>query len=151
MDDPFVMRGLARAGNLPRDRQSIREWQRARDTGGSLKLLGQRDAVDEFEHQRTHTGTFLETVNGGDVRMVERGEDSRFALETRQPLGGTGQRLGQNLDRHIAAQSRIAGAVDFAHPAHANHRTELIGAQRAAFPAAAWWHHARRRARQAAG
>ena len=44
-------------------------------------------ALDQLHHQRADAVGFLEAVDVRDVRMVERGERLRFALEPRQPLG----------------------------------------------------------------
>ncbi len=52
-----------------------------------------------------------------DVRMIERGERLRFALEARETLGVIGERRRQNLQGHVAAELRVAGAIDLAHPA----------------------------------
>jgi hypothetical protein len=44
--------------------------------------------------------------------MVERGEHARFAFETREPTGIGRERARQDLDCDIAAEARIARAVD---------------------------------------
>ena len=36
------------------------------------------------------------------LRMVQRGEHLRFALEPREPLGIGGERVRQDLDRDVA-------------------------------------------------
>jgi hypothetical protein len=41
-------------------------------------------------------------------------------FETRQPFGVTGERFGQNFADYITSELRIAGTVDFAHPARTN-------------------------------
>ena len=40
--------------------------------------LGERRPLDEFHHQRDRAIGLFESVNRGDVRMVQRGEDFRF-------------------------------------------------------------------------
>ena len=47
--------------------------------------------------------------------MIQRGERLRFAQEAREPLGVVRERLGQDLDRDVAVQLRIARSIDFAH------------------------------------
>jgi hypothetical protein len=44
--------------------------------------------------------TFFQPVNGGDVQVIERGEDLRFAREAGEPLKVVRERLRQDLDRH---------------------------------------------------
>ncbi len=50
-------------------------------------------------------------MDGGDVRMVERGEQPRFALEARHALGVVGYGLGQHLDGDVAAAGRVGRAT----------------------------------------
>ena len=47
----------------------------------------------------------LEAEDRGDVRVVELGEELRFALEARQALLVLGERRRQDLDRHLALQA----------------------------------------------
>ena len=63
---------------------------------------------------------FLEPVDRGDVRMIQRRERLRFALEPRQALGISGERVGQDLDRDLAAERRVRRAIDLPHPAFAD-------------------------------
>ena len=49
--------------------------------------IRQRRSLDEFHHERPHAVRFFRAVNRRDVRMIERGEDLGFTLESRQPLG----------------------------------------------------------------
>ena len=48
--------------------------------------IGQRRTVDVFEHQQGTRIALLDAVNLRDIRMVERGEHLRFAVEARQPF-----------------------------------------------------------------
>ncbi len=47
--------------------------------------------------------------------MVQRGERPGFALEARQPVSVVRERLGEDLDRHIAPELGVARAIDLAH------------------------------------
>ena len=53
----------------------------------SRDALGQRLALDQLEHEETLAVGLLEPVDGADMRMVERGEDLRFAPEPREAVG----------------------------------------------------------------
>ena len=44
-------------------------------------------ALDQLHHERRDAVGSLEAVDLRDVRMVERREDLRFALEARQTIG----------------------------------------------------------------
>ena len=46
----------------------------------------------------------LEAMERRDVRVVERGEHARLALEARQALGVVRHLVEQELDRHLAAE-----------------------------------------------
>ena len=48
--------------------------------------------------------------------MIQRGQHLGFALETGEILGVAGQRGGQDFDCDIAAQLRIARAIDLLMP-----------------------------------
>ena len=79
---------------------------------GPRHPLGQRLAFDELEHERADAFGVLEPVDRADVRMIQRRQHPRFAFEARQPLGVVRERARQDLDGDIAAQPRIAGAID---------------------------------------
>ena len=55
-----------------------------------------------------------------DVRVIQRGEDlaSRWKRASRSAIAR--ERLGQDLDRDVAIQLRVAGPIDLAHSAFAN-------------------------------
>jgi hypothetical protein len=95
-----------RVGDLPRDGDRLRDRQRPpRDH------LRQVLALDQLHHQRAATVALLETVDGGDVRVVELRQELRLALEARQPVGVGGERRREHLDRHLAPQRGVGGAI----------------------------------------
>ena len=63
------------------------------------------------------------------MRMVERRKDLCFALEARQTVRILCEPVGQDFDRHLAPELRIAGAVDLAHPARAKGGQDLMRAE----------------------
>ena len=92
MDDPGAVGGIERADNLLRDGHSLRERQRT-----PAHALVQRVTLDQLEHKGRHAAGVLETVDSPDVRMIERCEQSRFALEARRAIGVRGEGRRQNL------------------------------------------------------
>ena len=54
--------------------------------------------------------------------MIQRGEDLRLAPEPGEALGIEREGVGQHLQRDVAAEVRIAGAIDLAHAAGAEQR-----------------------------
>ena len=64
--------------------------------------------------------------------MIERCQDLRLALEAGETLGIGGQRRGEKLDRHVAAERRVGGLPHFAHAPDADLRAEAVVQDRAA-------------------
>ena len=81
MDDALLVRGFERLRNLLRDRQRLLDRDRA-----ARNALRQIVALDEFHHERRDARALFESVDGGDVRMIQRGEDFGFALKTCEPI-----------------------------------------------------------------
>ena len=84
MDDARAMRRVERARDLDRDRQRLIERQRA-----FRQAIGERLAFDQFQDQRADAVAVFDAVDRADVRMVERRERARFALEAGQPVCGS--------------------------------------------------------------
>ena len=61
-----------------------------------------------------------------DVRMVERRQRLRLALETGEPVGIGREELRQDLDGNVAIEFQIAGAIHLAHAAGAQKRHDLV-------------------------
>ena len=71
-------------------------------------VVGIKEASASFE-QIAHI------VEHADVRVVQAGDGLGFALKARLDLRVTSDLRGQNLDRDLAIESNVAGAVDLAH------------------------------------
>ena len=52
--------------------------------GATADPFGQRGALDKLEDQGVDALAVLDAVDGADVLVAERGEDTRFAFEARQ-------------------------------------------------------------------
>ena len=72
---------------------------------------------------------FFEPVDAGDVRMIQRGEHFRFALEARESIGITGQRRRQDLDRDLALQPRVGRPIHLPHAALADLGGDFVDAE----------------------
>ena len=82
MDDAVLVRGLERLGDLARDRERLGERQRpARDARREVV------ALDELHHERADAARLLDAVDGGDVRVIERGEQLGLALKRARRSG----------------------------------------------------------------
>ena len=82
VNDALLVRGFERLGDLLRDGQRFVERNRA-----ARDALREIVALDELHHERGDAAAFFEAVDRGDVRMIQRGEHFRFALEAREPIG----------------------------------------------------------------
>jgi len=63
------------------------------------------------------------------VWMVERRYRARLALKPLAEEGITRNLRQQDLDRNSAIQTRVAGAIHFAHAARTNSGNNLVGAE----------------------
>jgi hypothetical protein len=61
-----------------------------------------------------YVGVF-EGIDGGDVGMIEGGENLGFALEAGEALRVGGHGLRENLDSDLAAELRVLRTVDLTH------------------------------------
>ena len=115
MDDPVLMGFFERLGDLLRDVDRFVDGNRP-----TFEPRGEILALDQLEHQKRLAVRFLEAVDGGDVRVVERGEQVRLALETREALGILRDCVGKDLDGYVTTEVLIRGAIDLSHPAFAD-------------------------------
>ena len=67
-----------------------------------------------------HAARIFKPVDLRDVGMIQRREHLGLALEPREPFRILGERAGQNLQRDVAVELRIARAVNLAHSARPN-------------------------------
>ena len=60
------------------------------------------------------------------LRMIQRREDFGFTLKAGQPFRVSRDRFGQDLERDVAIQLRVACAIHLAHPTGPERREDLI-------------------------
>ena len=89
--------------------------------------FAQRLAFEQLRHDVRGALVVTRVVDREDVGMVEQARGARLLLEAAQPVGVGREGGGQDLDRHIARQARVAGAVDLAHSSRAQERGDLVG------------------------
>ena len=114
VNDAVLMRCFERIGNLMRDVQGLTDGDRPPGDP-----LGERVAVDELEYERGRTIPDFEPVDGADVRMVQRGQQPRLALEADAPLGIGREETREDFDRDIAPELPVACPIHLAHATHA--------------------------------
>jgi hypothetical protein len=104
--------GFERFRNLLRDGEGVIDRQRA--AGDPLRQIL---AVDEFHHERADVPTLFEAVDLRDVRVIQRGQRLRFPSETRHALRIMRERIGEDFERHVAIESRVARPINLPHAA----------------------------------
>jgi hypothetical protein len=101
-------------------------------------LRGKRTAGHGFPErlplEKLHDGVgdavlVAEVVNRKNVRMRKRRDRQSLALEPRQGIGISGERLRQDLDRYIALELRVSRPVHLTHPACPERRQDFVGAE----------------------
>ena len=86
-------------------------------------------AFDQFHHQGADAIRFFEPVDVGNVGMVQRREDLRFAREPCEAFRIGGERIGKDLDRDVTIQLRIARAIHLPHSAYADLGRDFVRAE----------------------
>jgi hypothetical protein len=90
----------------------VRRFERLRDLSGNGQgcvgrnrapsdALGEVFAVNELHHERADTARVFDAVNVCDVRVVQRREHVRFALETGEAIDVAGEQPGKYLERDV--------------------------------------------------
>jgi len=121
VDDPLLVRRVEAVGDLPRDLERLVD----RDGPAATRSASVVPSTSSMTIAGRAVRIVDKTEDGGDVRMMQR---LRFAFEPRQPIAIECERVGKNLDRDVALQLRIAGAVDLAHSAGPQRTDDLIWA-----------------------
>ncbi len=118
MQDSAAVRRIEGAGNLQGDGE------------GGINRHGptQRRTVDVLEYQVV----WADIVQLTDVGMVQRRNGPSFALKPPAPVGVPREGLGQDLNRDVTAEPRIASLVHVAHAAGAQRHEDLIRSKQCA-------------------
>src|SRR5262245_43991497 len=122
MSDSGLVRGLERGGHL-------RGYpQRLGQTDPPPQALAQCLSLDVLGDDEAPSLALARFLDRDAVRLVERRGRARFLSDAPHALRLTRELGWQQLDRRLAAQSRVAREPDFAHPAATQRRQDLISA-----------------------
>jgi hypothetical protein len=121
VDDPVLVRRLQPVGDLAGDPHDLVRRHRP-----LLHAPAQVLPLHQLHHQEADPAFLLETVDRGDVGMLQAGQGPRLALEPGLALGIARELGRQDLDRHVAAELRVAGAEHLAHAALADLALDLV-------------------------
>ena len=85
--------------------------------------------LDEFHHEPSDAIALLQAVDGAMLRMIQRGEDFGFALESRQPLWVCRKASGRTLIATCRFKVGISRAIHLTHAADADLGGDFIRAE----------------------
>ena len=114
VNDAAPVRGVERIGDLAREVEHAMAANRS--------VFDQLPDGAPFEplHRDERLALVLaELVDRADVRVLQRGGQTRLALEPRQPLRRRAGLVAQHLDRDFAAEPEILRSIHHAHAAFA--------------------------------
>ena len=94
MDDPFLVRRFQRLRDLARDRDRFIHGQAASPGIGLGEASGERRSFHQLEHQPIQGVGLLEAVDRSYVRVIQRRQQPRLALQPAEPLGIGGESRG---------------------------------------------------------
>src|SRR6516165_3378989 len=100
MHDAGAMRGNERAADVYGDRKRFGE----RDRAGAQETFSKRLTFQILENEEFVLAFASDVEQGADVRMLERRDRARLALEALAQLRVGGERIGQDLDRDRAIE-----------------------------------------------
>ncbi len=112
VDHALGMRERQRFRDLRSDRQRLHAGD-----GTPIQLFPQRGPVDHLHRQKVHVLIGVEVVDRRDVGVVQVREGEGFAPEALAGVVALEHPGGQDLERHLALEPRVAGLVDDAHSA----------------------------------
>ena len=124
VNDSMLVSQVQRVRNLPRNLQRFFERNRA-----ARDPIGECLPVDEFQHQGLCAIRLVHAVDARDVRVIERGEDFGFLLETCEPIVIGQKSFREYFQGDIAFEFRVACPVDLSHSADADQRHDFIGSE----------------------
>ncbi len=110
--DPLLVGRVNRVGQRDRDVEEPVELETL-----LADAPGRAFAVDQLHREEVDAVGLLDRVDRDDVRVVERRDGLRFALEPLQAITAPGQLRGQDLERHLPLELRVLGEVHLAHSA----------------------------------
>ena len=121
VDDALPMRLVEGVGDLGRDLQRLVERERP-----LLEAGGERLPVEMRHDEEVRAVGVADVVDAADMRMIERRDGARLALEPRAQVGIAGDVRREDLDGDAAIEPRVAGFVDFAHAASTQRADDFI-------------------------
>ena len=124
VDDALFVRGRERLDDL----DGVVERLAQREPAGAEEVA-QRVALEKLLDQEMPLVDLLERMDRRDAGMAESGQRLRFALEAGDVLRVAEELIGEHLDRDVAIEPQVPGAIHLSHAAGAEGREDLVGAE----------------------
>src|SRR5262245_60877591 len=124
MNDAFFVCGFKCFADATGNGQCFRNRNRT-----APDSLDKRLAFDELKHEKARVVDFCDIVDGGNVGMVQRSEQLRFALESAGTVEVARKFLRQDFDGDVTLQFVVFGTIDLTHTALAEQRRDFVRAE----------------------
>jgi hypothetical protein len=121
MDDSLLVGLLERLADLPGDGERLRNRQRS--LGDPLR---ERLSLGELHHDGADGAGLLDAIDLRDVRVVQRRQQVRLALETSEAVRVVGEQVWQDLYGDLAPEPHVTRPVDFSHASCAEGGQDLV-------------------------
>ena len=124
MDDAQAVRGGEGTGDFSGVRQGLIERDRA-----LLDSRGEGLAFEVFHHQEVDAVVSAGVVQGADVRVTQRRDGMRLALEPCPELSIARELSRQDFQGDGAIQASVGGAVNLSHATCPDQEVDAVGPQ----------------------
>jgi hypothetical protein len=94
-----------------------------------VKDLSKRPSLDVLHRDEPNGLDLVDLVDRHDVRVIQGGSCAGFLFEALQPFGVGRNLSGKDLDRCVATEPGVAGAVNLTHPPGPDGLEDLVGAE----------------------
>ncbi len=122
MNDARAVRLLERLADLHADFECLLQRQRPFSQTGLQSF-----ALQILHHQERGSILAANIMQHANMRMIQRRNSARLALEPLLGLRILRKMRRQNLDSHGAVEARVARAIHLAHAARSERRLDFIG------------------------
>jgi hypothetical protein len=124
MDDPAFMRSFQSFRDLLCKQQHFTD----RNTTAP-DAARKRWSFNKFEDERLHCIRAFDSIDSGDIRVIQSSEDLCFTPEGGKPGVIPGGSIRSHLERYITIKLGIVGTIDLAHAAGTDKFQNRIGTQ----------------------
>jgi hypothetical protein len=109
--DPFSVRFIERVGNVDGVPEHLFHWQRPLG-----QARGQCCSLQVLHHEEVDAVLMADVAEDRDMRMIQAGDGTRFALEPLAQVRLVGEMRGQHFDCDGAVEPPVDGSVDLSLP-----------------------------------